>query len=517
MFKINDSSNLAEFLSGELIGENREFKGVFTTLARAGKGDIVIRHWIDSKGVEIANSKNISALITEVPRDDARKTAEECGCPLIIVDKIEIANALALKWTIDKFAKDSKKIVVTGTNGKSTTANLIYHILDEASYKTFTNTDANSELNTLIDPMVSVLILDYFKKLNPDIDINSFLYSKSDLEINHIDFLVVEVSEVQGWLNRFMKSHAAYMVKAIDPDVSVITNISMDHIGLVNSIEEIEEEILNVIKTIEKGTIVLNMEDERLKKLSSSKNDSVDIFFQGNDSKLEYREKYTITKEFKYKNEKIAEGESINGIFLDDELLLKLEDLPFKTKIFISNILSSLAACLSLGLDLNIILQAIESYKSLNRRFSKLYDEPFIIDDFAHNPEGIKLTIENFSNLNEDSATWIVFAIRGSRGDKLNCMIAEAIVNAFNEIKTKKELIITSSADVVDRLNIVLDNEKETFLEVLDKYNTEYKFFNNLKDALEFTIENSEKTDKILLIGAQGMDPASDLLKDMLY
>ena len=48
---------------------------------------------------------------------------------IIITPKIEFANAFALKWAVKSFAKDSLRVVVTGTNGKSTTAHMIYTIL----------------------------------------------------------------------------------------------------------------------------------------------------------------------------------------------------------------------------------------------------------------------------------------------------------------------------------------------------------------------------------------------------
>ncbi|MCE7698898.1 MAG: hypothetical protein K8E24_008780 [Methanobacterium paludis] len=145
------TSYLAGRVNGKLIGPDNEISGIFNFLNTSKKGDAVIRHWIDEKGVEIAVSKGVSCIITQNPQGSAIETAKKLEFPLIVTEKIELANAFAINWAVENFAKDSIRIVVTGTNGKSTTTHMIYNILKEAGYSTYTNTDSKSEFNTLID------------------------------------------------------------------------------------------------------------------------------------------------------------------------------------------------------------------------------------------------------------------------------------------------------------------------------------------------------------------------------
>ena len=475
-----DINDLADYVEGEIIGNNEFFSidgftGRFTFLNDAHTGDIVIRHWINGTGVEMAFSKNIACLITQTPKEGAIEAAERLNFPLIVTDRIELANALALSHAIDKYAPNSTNVIITGTNGKSTTSHLIYHILDHAGYHVLTNTDSESEFNTLIDPMVAKLISDEVT------------------ENGKLDYLVIEVSEVQGWLGKLMKNHAALMSEAIKPKVGVITNIAMDHIGLVNSIEDVFDEIKAVPNAIGEGTCVLNHDDELVMKL---------------DAKNPF---YTSLSKLSEDNSVYIDGDFIT---YQKRTILSLDELPFTGSHFVQNILSAIGACIALGLSLDEIAGGVKSYKALDRRFAKLNDEPLIYDDFAHNPDGIKATIdETLKLLPQNQKLHVACAIRGSRGIEINELNAQALADAMDD---SIELSLSSSNDVVNDLNFVEDEEREVFFDVLNANNVEYTHYDNLKDCLSEVYKNADKNDIILLIGAQGMDPAESLLKEII-
>ena len=477
---LDDINELVKQVEGELVG-NKDFfsidgfTGKFTFLNDAHTGDIVIRHWINGTGIEMAFNKNIACLITQTPKDGAIETAQRLGFPLIITDKIELANAFALSHTVKKYSPDSTNVVITGTNGKSTTSHLIYHILNNAGYHTLTNTDSESEFNTLIDPMVSKLISDEV------------------IANGKLDYLVIEVSEVQGWLGKLMENHAALMSEAIRPKVGVITNIAMDHIGLVNSIDDVFNEIKAVPQAIGDGITILNYDDELVRKL---------------DAKNPF---YTSMSQLDKENAVYFDGKDI---VYEGNSILTIDELPFKGNHFIQNILSAVGACISLGIDLDKIVDGVKTYKALNRRFAKLCDEPLIYDDFAHNPDGIKATIsETLKLLPENQKLHVACAIRGSRGVEINQLNVDALVESMTD---DIELYLSSSKDVVNELNFVEDDEREVFFKTLNDNNIEFTHFDNLIDCLKEVYEKADKKDIILLIGAQGMDPAESLLTDII-
>ena len=89
----------------------------------------------------------------------------------------------------------------------------------------------------------------------------------------------------------------------------------------------------------------------------------------------------------------------------------------------------------------------------------------------------------------------------------------EALVESMDD---NIELFLSSSNDVVNDLNFVEAEEREVFFNTLNENNVEYTHFDNLEDCLKEVYERASKEDIILLLGAQGMDPAESLLKNIL-
>lgn len=474
------TSSLANQINGKLTGPDVIIQGIFTFLNHAKPGDVVIRHWVDEKGVEIARNRGVSCVVTQNPKGNAVKLAEELDFPMIITPKIELANAFALKWAIDNFAPRSLRVVVTGTNGKSTTTHMIQNILNQAGYNCYTNTDSKSEFNTLIDPVVSDQIARFKAKT-----------------MKPIDAMVIEVSEVQGWMDKLMQNHAYLMTDAVQPDVLVLTNISMDHIGLVNSIEETYTEVYGALAAVEKSCennyVVLNFNDPLLREMAGKIGTCPIIISHGSLGR-DFKPDLTVKSD---------------GIYHEEELFLNMEDLPFKSEHFLQNTMAAIGAGLALNIDSNAIKAGVLSYSPLNRRFSILYNEPLIIDDFAHNPDGIIATIKSASKMSEGTLH-ILFAVRGSRGEVINRLNTEALASTLTDLDYS--LVITSSSEVVDHLNTVHTSEIEVVKDVMAEHNLKYIFKEELEDALNYTLNIAKKEDIILLIGAQGMDPAKDIL-----
>lgn len=130
--------------------------------------------------------------------------------------------------------KNIKTIAVTGTNGKTTTSHMIYHILSNAGYKVVLGGNGGGGFSGYTELLL---------KANED----------------EYDFMVIEVCDMT----------LAFCDYVFDIDLVVATNIGYDHMDVHGSIEHYTEEMGEFI---ENKTAVLNKNDENLLKIVNKSN-----------------------------------------------------------------------------------------------------------------------------------------------------------------------------------------------------------------------------------------------------
>ncbi|MGI6703609.1 MAG: Mur ligase family protein [Clostridia bacterium] len=179
------------------------------------------------------------------------------------------------------------------------------------------------------------------------------------------------------------------------------------------------------------------------------------------------------------------------------------------------NVYNSLAAVtvgLLYGIEPQVIQSALRGFKGVWRRMQVIHREDYIvIDDFSHNPGSYEAAFETVQAMDYNNL-YIINAIRGSRGEEINRANASAIANWANLLDAK-EILVTSSSDVVDHEDHVTDGEREIFMEELKKADVKTRFFDMLEPAIEEVICKAKTGDTILLMGAQGMNKGQDIFR----
>ena len=202
-------------------------------------------------------------------------------------------------------------IGITGSDGKTTTTTLIYEILKNAGYNTYVGGNIGTPLFTKL------------KEIRPD------------------DKVVLELSSFQ------------LMGMDVSPDISVITNISPNHLNVHKDYEEYIDAKKNIFKyQNENGILVLNFDDKITKDCSKEAKGKV-IFISS---------KQKLNNGF-FVEEKMIKN-SVDGL---RKHIVDTIDLILRGTHNYENICSALAATSSL-VDQNVAVNIIKKFKGVEHR-----------------------------------------------------------------------------------------------------------------------------------------------------
>lgn len=314
-------------------------------------------------------------------------------------------------------------IGITGTNGKTTTASAIYSLLLDLDHKAamqgtrgFFMNDAPVEGKTLTTPTV----------------LNTYRHMAQAIEAG-CEYFVMEVS-----------SHAIEQerIAGITFGLKILTNITQDHLDYHTSIEEYI----------------------RIKNL----------FFQDETKKLinkdEPRAEFNFKNAFTYGVENPATYKIIayslnNGV---SGVMKHFEDhVPFVTSLHgffnLYNITAAMAAVHLVSTEsLEKIADAVENFGGVSGRMEVVSEDPLVIVDFAHTPDGM----EQVLNALKEKEVLVVFGAGGDR-DRTKRPIMGRVASAY-----AKRLYVTSDnprfedpdaiiedilAGIEDRSNVYVD------------------------------------------------------------
>ena len=277
------------------------------------------------------------------------------GCIACVVEEdidndkcIKVNDTYKCLFDIGKYLRNKYNIpliAITGSNGKTTTKELIVHIL-KSKYNVLYNKDSKNNLIGVSDTLF---------KLNNNYDVIVM-----ELGTNHIG----EIKQLSSMCT---------------PSTSIITNIGTSHIGYFKSKKNIFKEKISISN---KNLIVCG-DDKYLKKLNAYR-----CGINKNNDLIAYNIKENIdTITF--------------NIYLDKEYKIVFNN---PGKHFISDILLAIKVCLDYKIDIDTIIDRINSFRLVNKRMNIIKSKSNIIINDCYNAslESIKSGIEYMNNIKED-------------------------------------------------------------------------------------------------------------------
>ena len=246
---------------------------------------------------------------------------------------------------------DFEGIAVAGTHGKTTTSSMMSVAFLEK------------------DPYIVV------GGIIPEIQSNS--------RIGHSDIFIAEADESD---NSFL---------FLKPKYSVVTNVEPDHLEHHGTFENIKKSFEEFIDKTDK-LAVLCADSEEIRNLNI-KNENV-VWYSIKDENADIFAK----------NIRIEDGYSVYEVVKDGINIGEFR-LSIPGEHNISNSLTVIYLSLELGCSLEFVKNKIYNFKGANRRYQVIYDKGIkIIDDYAHHPTEIKVTIEA-AKKNEGKKVNVIF------------------------------------------------------------------------------------------------------------
>jgi len=340
-------------------------------------------------------------------------------------------------------------IAVSGSHGKTTTTSMVAHILTYAG----------------MDPTYVIG--------------GQVMQFSSHARLGQSEYLVVEADESDG---SFIH---------MKPKIAVITNIEDDHLDHYNySMDDLIQGFRDFVQNIPfDGLILANGDDLMVR--TALKDIGRKILFYG---RLEENELVIKRHQFAFNTT------TIELIYKGNELGPIKIKTPGQHNVF--NAVAAVAVALSLGIDWELIQNALTEFNGIKRRFEFIgaYKinkfETVIYSDYAHHPTEIAVTIETAKEVYPEKDIVTIFQPhRYSRTAMLKDKIAEALSKS-NKILLldiygagEKNNLEVTSKDIVD----VIDrdfNGKDIFLVGIDE--------------IEKTIDERLQKDSVLLFMGAG-------------
>ncbi len=361
--------------------------------------------------------------------------------------------------------KEKISIVVSGTHGKTTTASLLGWAVEFAG----------------LDPSVFVggIVNNWNKS-----------YRKGSGK-----YFVLEGDEYDSSFFDKVPKFLHYNTHDL-----ILTGIEFDHADIYGSLEQIKAEFTKLVKSIPKnGNIVAYGDDENVKEVISYAKCNVTTYGMSNEND------YTLAEpEFK--------GSATCFDLLEKgKKIIRIES-PLLGKQNIQNAMAVFILLSKLGLNDQKIIEGIKSFPGVKRRqeiVAKISNIT-IIDDFAHHPTAVSLTLEGFRLAYPDARIWAVFEPRTNTARRK--YFQDELVNAFQSA----DKIIISDVFKKESLGVGEALDVEALIKSVNKDSNRARFVKRIENIVEIIVNESISGDIIVIMSNGGFGGIYSKLTDAL-
>jgi dihydrofolate synthase/folylpolyglutamate synthase len=405
--------------------------------------------------------------------------------------KADLKNTIAICEALGNPQNKLKCIHVAGTNGKGSSSHMLAAVLQKAGYKTGLYTSPHLvDFRERIKINGKLISKDYiiefvekhkasFEKIEP-----SFFEWTVGLAFDYFLNQEIDIAVIEVGLGGRLDS-----TNVINPVISLITNISLDHMNLLgDTIPKIAEEKAGIIKA-RKPVVISEYQLE-----------TAPVF-------MNRAKELKSPLQFASKDYKVTSHHYKNG-FLEVTVLNKKTNTPEKYELDLTgkyqlkNILGVLATLNSISDEFFISeenikegLRNVIKLTGIQGRWQTLSEKPLIIADTGHNEDGIKEVLDNFGRYKYKHLHFILGVVNDKDIGKILSMLPKDAIYYFTKASVPRAL-------------------EETELKVqAEQHKLKGELFPDVKAAVEAAKKKAKKDDLIFVGGSTFV--VADALKEL--
>ena len=391
------------------------------------------------------------------------------GMTLVKVSDTRRAMELVTPYFFDYPGKKMRMIGVTGTNGKTTTTNIIRLILRKAGYKV----GMIGTINIMIEDEETVS-----HNTTPDVvDLQKTLYK---MQRRGCDYVVMEVSSHALALNR---------VAGIEYDTAVLTNITQDHLDFHKTFHKTFANYVDakslLFEHLTDGnkankTAVLNMDDPSSKIIAGRTKAPVITYGESRDYDI-----YPISFDVQAKQMALK----LHTPAGEMDLVLKITG-----EFNVYNVMSAVGAMLAEKIDAKIIVDVLDGFDGVPGRFQLVEaGQPYtVIVDYAHTPDGLENVLKTARGITKGKL-WVVFGCGGDRDNKKRPIMGKIALDLADNV------VVTSDNPRTEDPELIID-EIETALKDIPAGKTSVRL-SDRREAINYALEHAAGNDVVLIAG----------------
>lgn len=323
--------------------------------------------------------------------------------------KKDLDNTVALCNALDNPQTKYKTIHIGGTNGKGSTSHMLAAILQKAGYKTGLYTSPHlkdfRERIRVNGKMVTKSFVTNFVKQQKQL-INqiepSFFEVTVGMAFSYFEQEQVEVAVIEVGLGGRLDS-----TNIINPDLSVITNISLDHTNMLgNTFGEIAFEKAGIIKPNIPAVIGERHPETDSVFIKKAKEQNAALLFAEDNLKVANVSKQSTTLKLDIVQQNTP---LLETLYLDLTGTYQLKNIV--------TVIEAVQELRKIGYHIadEAIYQALENVKKLTGlqgRWQTLAKNPLVICDTGHNKAGITEVVQNINQTPHENLHLVIGMVK---------------------------------------------------------------------------------------------------------